>query len=263
VFFILSKVLDHAFAPLTWIFVLLLLTVVRPKWTARSKTLCVAFACTLLYVLSTQAVSNRLVRSLEEPFANTYKADSPPYDAVVLLGGLVDSFPSASAHVPAYNDNVERLLVSFELLREGRAKQVILSSGDADGSGVNEADELSKQLVRWGIAHERILIEGKSRNTQENAAFTKELAHQKGIKRVVLVTSAFHMARARGCFNAAGMEADVLPADYKSFDPAQFGNGFQPRANFFHQSTWAIREWAGRAIYRVRGYTSDTVAPSL
>jgi uncharacterized SAM-binding protein YcdF (DUF218 family) len=243
--------------------VLLVLSLVRPKWTTSRKSLCVGLAIALLYGLSTQAVSNRLIRSLEEPFAKTYKADGPAYDAVVLLGGLVDTFPSASAHVPAYNDNVERLLVTFDLLREGRAKQVILSSGDADGSGVNEAEELSKQLVRWGVAPDRILIEGKSRNTQENAAFTKELAHQKGIKRVVVVTSAFHMGRARGCFNAAGMEADILPADYKSFDPAQFGNGLQPRAHFFHQSTWAIREWAGRAVYHVRGYTSDTVAPSL
>lgn len=262
-FFVLSKILDHVFAPLSWILLLLLCTLLRPKWSARTRTICLTTSVILLYALSTQAIANRLVRSLEEPFTATYKADGPPYDAVVLLGGLVETYASASAHVPSYNENVERLLVTYDLLREGKAKQAIISSGEADGSGINEAEELTKQLVHWGIARDRILVEGKSRNTQENAALTKELAAARGMKRVVVVTSAFHMGRAHGCFNAAGLEADVLPVDFKSFDTAQFGNGLQPRSSFFHQSTWAIREWAGRFIYRVRGYTSDTVAPSL
>jgi uncharacterized SAM-binding protein YcdF (DUF218 family) len=263
VFFVLSKILDLAFAPLTWVFVLLVAVLVRPRWSTRTRTLVLGFCTLFLYTLSIQPISNRLVGSLERPLVSTYKSEGPAYDAVVLLGGLVETNAMASAHVPAYHDSVERLLTTFDLLREGRAKLAILSGGEADGSGINEAEELAKQLERWGIAKERLVIENKARNTYENATMTKELAQARGLKRIVVVTSAFHMARAHGCFNAAGLEADTLSVDFRSFEPSRFEASYQPRANFFHQSTWALREWAGRAIYRARGYSSDTVAPSL
>jgi uncharacterized SAM-binding protein YcdF (DUF218 family) len=262
-FFYLSKILDLTFAPLSWVIALLVLLLLRPSWSAQKRAFVIVPLIAMLYGLSIEPVSNRLIRSLETPMNITYKESGPPYDAVVLLGGLVDTKPTTSSHTTSYSDNSERLLRTFEILREGRAKNVIISSGEADDSGVNEAYELSKQLVKWGIAKERILIEGKSRNTRENAVFSTALAHEQGLTRLLIVTSAFHMTRARGCFLAAGVDADVLAADYRSFDPGQFEPSLLPRAGHFHQSTWVLREWAGRLVYRLRGYTSEIVAPTL
>jgi uncharacterized SAM-binding protein YcdF (DUF218 family) len=264
VFFILSKILDLAFAPLSWVLVLLVLVVVRPGWSARVRGAVLAPAVLVLCALSTEGVANTLVQSLEATAAPTYKADGPPYDAVVLLGGMVETRQSSTPGRPfSFGSSSERLMVTFELLRENRAKFVILSGGTGDSVGETDAGISRKQLEKWGIASDRILLEDKARNTYENAVFTKELARAKGLSKLVIVTSAFHMPRAHGCFNAAGLAVDTFPADYRSFDASKFSASLQPRSDDFDTSTWAIREWSGRLVYRLRGYTSETVAPSL
>jgi uncharacterized SAM-binding protein YcdF (DUF218 family) len=264
VFFILSKILDLAFAPLSWVLVILALVMLRPRWSALRRGVLLAIAVLALSVLSTEVAANALVQSLEATAVSTYKAEGAPYDAVVLLGGMVETRQSSTLGRPfSFGSSSERLMVTFELLRENRAKFVILSGGTGDSIGETDAGISRKQLEKWGIAPDRILLEDKARNTYENAVFTRELARTKGLTKLVIVTSAFHMPRAHGCFNAAGLAVDTFPADYRSFDASKFSASLQPRSDDFDTSTWAIREWSGRFIYRVRGYTSETLAPSL
>jgi uncharacterized SAM-binding protein YcdF (DUF218 family) len=264
VFFVLSKILDLAFAPLSWVLALLVLLLLRPSWSARIRGFVLVLALLVLSVFSTESVAIALVQSLEAAAVPTYKIDGAPYDAVVLLGGMVETRQSSTAGRPfSFGSSSERLMVTFELLRENRAKFVILSGGTGDSVGETDAGISRKQLEKWGIASERILLEDKARNTYENAVFTRELARTKGLSKLVIVTSAFHMPRAYGCFNAAGLAVDTLPADYRGFDTSKFSASLQPRSDDFDTSTWALREWSGRLIYRVRGYTSETLAPSL
>ncbi len=254
-FFFLSKILDLAFAPLTWVIVLVLLATVRKKTHPRRRRRLGIAAALILYVLALDPVSNRLVRSLEMPLESSYRVGNH-YDAVVLLGGLLDSRPTVTYGQNAYNENVERLLTTFDLLRTQVADFVIISSGDADGSGIREAEELSLQLQKWGIGKERIIVEGESRNTRENAVKSKAIAEARGFHKVLIVTSAFHMGRAKGCFDAVGMPVDTLSVDFRSYDPAG-GQPWSllPRANHFHASSAAFREHAGRLVYRLRGYS--------
>ena len=76
----------------------------------------------------------------------------------------------------------------------------------------------------------------------------------RGFHTVLIVTSAFHMPRAHGCFRAVGLEVDTLPVDFRSF-AAPYRGEWIPRAKHLEESTEAIREWFGRFIYRVRGYS--------
>jgi len=255
VFFLLSKILDLAFAPLTWVIVLVVLATVRRKTHPRRRRRMGIAAALILYVFALDPVSNRLVRSLEMPLESSYRVGNH-YDAVVLLGGLLDSRPTVTYGQNAYNENIERLLTTFDLLRTQAADFVIISGGDADGSGIREADELATQLEKWGIARSRIIIEAESRNTRENATKSKAIAEARGFKKVLIVTSAFHMGRAKGCFNAVDMPVDTLSVDFRSYDPA--GNqpwSLLPRANHFHASSVALRELSGRLVYRIRGYS--------
>jgi uncharacterized SAM-binding protein YcdF (DUF218 family) len=254
VFYVLSKILDVALSPLAWALALCLYAVPRKK-PRRGQRWAALAAAGILYVFSIEPTANALARALETPSTSTAKADVV-YDAVVLLGGLVDDRASATFGAPQYNEDVERLTVTFDLLRAGRAKQVIITSGalDASRAEVVEARVLAKQLTDWGIEPDRVIVEDQARNTYENAVFTAKLARERGLGRLLLVTSAMHMPRALDCFRAVALDVDAMPVDYRSFDSSRFSSSWLPRAGFLAQSSGVLREVFGRYVYRLRGY---------
>ena len=110
--------------------------------------------------------------------------------------------------------------------------------------------------MRLGIPESDILIESKSRNTYENALYTKEFLDQENLQgqKLLLITSAFHIFRAEKCFKKVGLNVTPFSVD------------FHARALFFHPedlipSTGAIedwqlliKEWVSTIVYRLRGY---------
>jgi uncharacterized SAM-binding protein YcdF (DUF218 family) len=178
------------------------------------------------------------------------------YDVVVLLGGVVDDRVQATSGQRAFNDNNERLLETFDLLRDGTARYAILSGGSATANPmrVTEAGALAAQLVAWGIVPDRLVIEDQARNTYENAVFSSAIVRARGWRSVLIVTSAFHMPRAYGCFRAVRLDVDTFPVDFRSY-ASPFSGEWMPRVHYLEGSSIAIREWSGRAIYRARGYS--------
>lgn len=255
-FFFLSKVLDVLLSPLTWAVVLVAIAapfrLSRPKQPKRQRVLLGA-ALGVLLVFSWAPVPNGLVAILESSARDTTTKDEP-YDAVVLLGGMIEDAADRAGGVE-YNERIERLLVTFEWLREDRAKVAILSGGPISSGGIVEAERLRDQLIAWGIDPARLIVEGRSLNTRENATYTAEIVKERGFTRLAVVTSAFHMKRAEGCFRAVGLQPDTLPVDH---GVARWGKVFWslPRAQHFDASTRAIRELFGRVVYWVTGYTS-------
>ena len=254
-FYVLSKIFDIFLSPLSWAIVLSLFGLRRTRVRKRSSRWPILCASFLLYAFSIEPVANALVASLETPDTKTAR-DEVTYDAVVLLGGVVDDRATWTHHEPAYNDNVERLLATYDLLRNGHAKVAVISGGapDAKRAEVVEARVLAKQLVDWGIPKERVVVEDKARNTRENAVEVQRVARRFGWSKIVVVTSAMHMPRALDCFRAVSLDVDAFPVDYRSFDARRFPVNWLPRATFLAESEVAIREMAGRAIYRVQGY---------
>jgi uncharacterized SAM-binding protein YcdF (DUF218 family) len=257
VFYFLSKVLDVLLSPLTWALLLCAYAARKPRRAKqkRAQRWAAVLAALVLYVFSIEPVANALTTSLETPDTKTAK-DDVVYDAVALLGGVVDDRATLTHHQPSYNENIERLLVTYDLLRTGRARVAVISGGavDASRSEVVEARVLAKQLVDWGIAPERIIVEDQAKNTRENAVYIAKIVRERGFGKVVVVTSARHMPRALDCFRAVSLEVDALPVDYGSYDPRRFSPSFLPRAFFLGESAGAIRELFGRAVYRVTGY---------
>src|SRR5436189_176106 len=107
----------------------------------------------------------------------------------------------------------------------------------------------------FGIAKERIILEGKSRDTEENARFTKELLQPKPGERWLLVTSAHHMPRSVGVFRAAGFPVEALPVDYRTRGAADILRPFSTLGDGLRRTDTAMREWVGLAIYRMVGRT--------
>ena len=220
----------------------------------RRRALAVLGVVSLLF-FSLEPISNALFRSLESPPLRTIR-QGMTYDAAILLGGIGDDRVEVTWGQRAFNDNNERLLETFDLLRTGAVKNVIVSGGPPSESRrkMIEARVLGDQLFAWGIAAERIVVEDRSRNTHENAVESAAIVRARGWQSVLLVTSAFHMPRAYGCFRAEGLAVDTLPVDFRSFG-APYEGELIPRAEYLEQSSGAIREWFGRFVYRVRGYS--------
>ena len=117
-----------------------------------------------------------------------------------------------------------------------------------------EARVLGEQLVAWGIAPERVIVEPRARNTRENAVYCAEILRARAAVRVLVVTSAFHIPRTLATFRAVDMDVDVLPVDFRA--PPAGGRDLQllPRAGALAASTRALHEVLGRVVYRVVGY---------
>ena len=251
-FLVLSKLLDWLLAPLTWALLLLLAAALLRGRPRRAGALAAA-AVGVLLAFSLEAVANRLQRVVEQGARATIRPDVV-YDAVIVLGGMVDGAASRASGEVEFDGNVDRILRAWELLRAGRARAILISSGVPfpQPGDLPESDRLAAKLVEWGVPPSHIVVEASSRNTRENAIESSRIAAARGWRTVLVVTSAYHAPRALGCFRAVGLEPDFLPVDHRAGDGR--GLGWLPRAQALSTSTDALRELAGRLVYRVAGY---------
>ncbi len=124
-----------------------------------------------------------------------------------------------------------------------------------------EADAMPLVMRAIGLDPGRVILEGKSRTTHENATFTRDLVKARPGETWVLVTSAYHMPRAVGCFREAGFPVIPYPVDYQTLPEG--GRWFDKPIGFdsgFESLTTAVREFIGLAAYRMAGYT-DALFP--
>jgi uncharacterized SAM-binding protein YcdF (DUF218 family) len=252
VFVFLSKVLDWFLAPLSWALVLLALAALSRARPRRTGAL-IACAALVLIGFSLDPVSNALNHAVERDARSTWRPEVI-YDAVVVLGGMVDEGASRASGEVELDDHVERLLRGWELVRAGRARAVLLSGGlvSPRPGDVPEADRLAVKLVQWGLSPSQVIVEASSRNTRENAIESARIAAARGWHTLLVITSAAHLPRALGCFRAVGLEPDGLPVDHRAHGASH--GGTLPRARSLVESSDAIRELAGRVVYRAMGY---------
>ena len=256
-FYFLSKIFDILLSPLSWALILIFLGAPlsrRALRKGRGRPKLALLGLVVLVVFSLEPVSNALFGHLESMAVRTMDPEKH-YDAVVLLGGLVDEKAMEKSRSLSVNDNIERLLGTLAVMKEGRADYAIISGAPVDTrTPYAEAQVLADQLVLLGIPRERVIVENKAMNTRENATYSAEVARAHGFEKVLIVTSAFHMRRALACYEKAGMHVDTLPVDYRTYAPAAASGSWLPRASHLERSTAAIREWTGFYIYRARGY---------
>ncbi len=251
-FLLLSKTLDWLVSPLSWALCLLALALLFRKRPRRSLGL-VATAGAVLCLFASDPVANGLQRWVEAGAESTIRP-GVTYDAVLVLGGIIDPQATERSGQVELSGAGERALLGFDLVRSGWAEHVVLSAGTLDPApdAVPEATVLARQLELWGLDASRVVEEPRSRNTRENAVECARLARERGWTRLVVVTSAAHLPRALGCFRALGLEPDAFPCDHRATGKAR---GLAPRAGNLSASADALRELWGRVVYRVIGYS--------
>jgi uncharacterized SAM-binding protein YcdF (DUF218 family) len=254
---VLSYFGQFALDPLCVALVLLALAyALRRRW-PRVAFWLPAAAGLLLWFFALPATANGLMHALEAPVTPVMK-DGDTYDAVIMLTGSVEPATTADTGEPQYNDTVERVLTTFDLLRTNRARFAILS-GTSWGQGryglPSESRIIASQLAAWGIDASRIVTDDVSRNTHQNAIESVRIAREHAWLHDVLVTSAAHMKRAHACFAKLGLDPDTRATDFAAYEPAKHGHGWQPRAVILDESVSALHEYVGRFVYRLRGWT--------
>src|ERR1017187_2308826 len=214
-------------------------------------------AVAFLRLFSSKVVERALVRSLEDQYRDS-GMDVPTAQAIVVLGGGL-RMPSGIHPLSGLIDPSDRQLVAFRLYRSGKAPLILCSAGNNPIGGQTgstpPASGMARLLEEWGIPSSAIQIEGGSINTHENAILSYQTLSPRGIRRILLVTSAMHMPRAAGAFRKAGFEVIAVPADFHSgwSEPYPLEK-WLPSADNLRNSDAALHEWLGIAIYRLRGW---------
>ena len=247
-FYVLSKLLDLLLAPLTWAMLLaggaVLLRARRAApWLSGA-------AVAVLWLFSAEPVANELTRLAEAGVRSTVRP-GVVYDAAIVLGGGIDPAASKGSGETELNAAGDRILAGYALYQSGRVRNLLLSAGGPDPGEPVEADWGAATFRGLGVPAERVVVERESRNTRENAERSARLVRERGWKSLVLVTSAMHVPRAAATFRKAGLEVDVLPVD-RRFGPKD--GSWLPRVESLERSSGALRELAGRLVYRVAAY---------
>lgn len=153
-----------------------------------------------------------------------------PFDAVVVLGGAVIPTVSPPGH-PQTNSAAERLSAAFALWRAGKAPVLVHSGGSGTPWNQEQREDgpVRDWLIQAGLPEEALVLETESRNTWENAVNTLALARERGWTRLAVVTSAWHVPRARGHFRAAA------------------STGAAPESGLQPQVTWFAADTLGQA----------------
>ena len=207
---------------------------------------------TILWVSSTNIFSTTVIESLEKEFPPIPIEGLPNVDAVVVLGGFTNATDS-DARLLELNDAVDRLFHGMRLYRAGKAPRVVLAGGAAEGSSP-EADFMAGLLSEFGIPRDRMLLENQSRNTRENGVNSVKIMQQNNINKILLVTSAFHMRRAKGVFEKLGMEVVPAATDYQVPEPDPSILDWMPDAEALMMTTLGVKEYLGWWVYRFRGW---------
>jgi uncharacterized SAM-binding protein YcdF (DUF218 family) len=180
-----------------------------------------------------------------------------PRDAqviVVLSGGLIapDEIRERAELAP---NTLYRCLHALDLYRRGSPVPILVSGGkvEPDEPGPTHAEAMRDFLVEMGVPASDVILEDRSRDTFENGVECARLLPERGIKRVILVTEAMHLARAVGVFRKQGIEPIPSGCNYRATEFDFYFSDFVPNPVAAGAFNDAFHEWIGLALYRLQG----------
>ena len=260
-FFVLSKTLALLLVPSNALVLIGLLgLVLLPTRLKRAGTRLVIASFVLLLLVGISPLGNLLIGPLENRFPVWRESGGTPPHGIIVLGGMIDADMTAARGPVSLTDAAERVTVVADLARRYPQARILFTGGDPGltPSGNPEADAALPLLESFGIPRARVVLENRSRNTAENAVFSKELVAPKSGERWLVVTSAMHMPRAIGAFRRAGFPVEAYPVDFRTTGTAKdvlaLPRGFLAGLG---QLDAAFHEWVGLAAYWLTGRSPE------
>jgi uncharacterized SAM-binding protein YcdF (DUF218 family) len=219
----------------------------------KNKKKLIYIAIGVLYILSTPIFSNNFFKLVEgseyrKPISAIYSAD-----AIVVLSGMLGINEMGDSTYIEWGDP-DRFFGGIALFKAGKAQKLVFTGGKMPWDKVKktEGEVLKEYAISNGIASEKIFVTKDVENTADEAVSVKELISPS--KRIILVTSAFHMYRAKMLFEKQGFEVIPLKVDYKtSRNSVTNVLDFLPSSNNLELTEVGIREILGRIYYIIKG----------
>lgn len=250
-FFILSKVFAFLLIPFNWMLILALIYIAIKNKLLKKR---IGISIIIIGIIFSNPFIYRTANFWWQPkptiLPNNFKSD-----VAILLGG----FSSFDKYDNGYmGDNADRFIQAANLYHSHQVNYILISSGSGHilFNEPSEASYVIKELLRNGVKKEAIIIEGQSRNTHENAVYSKRILDSLKLQEpYVLVTSAQHMPRSIAVFNKIGYKKIVpYPCDYKVF-PTKFSleDAIIPDIRLLNNWKYLIKEMIGLFIYRITG----------
>lgn len=253
-FFYLSKLLAFIISPVIWVFALLIYSL-KTKIESRAKKALIA-SIVVLYVCCNSFFVDECFR-LYETVTPDYDLMTTKYDGAIVLGGI--GSVDLRLKKISFSGSADRLFQIIPMYYNGRVKKFIFTggSGSIEFPEKKEGLYIKKYLTSINIPDSAMIIESESKNTYENAIFTKKLMDSLNIKgNFLLVTSAYHMPRSIAVFKKAGFKniTPYITNKISGIRRYSFDHLFIPNLGAVSSLQLLIHEWFGFLVYKMRGY---------
>jgi uncharacterized SAM-binding protein YcdF (DUF218 family) len=254
-FFVLSKTLGIMLLPVNFLIGIGLLGAILlvTRFASLGRKFLIA-GFVLLALAGFSPLGNLLIYPLESRFPPWDAARGVP-DGIIILGGSIDPDVSVARGIPIVRSAPDRIIAAAALARKYPNARVVFSGGSANliSNDAREADFAGAIFESLGIAKSRMIMERRSRNTFENAEFSRALVAPKAGERWLLVTSAYHMPRSVGLFRKAGFPVEPYPVDWRTGGRDDLFTFTNIAVDGLSRTDIAVREWMGLIAYRATG----------
>jgi len=210
------------------------------------------FGLLVLIFCSLPIISNKLIFFLEKDYRPIDISNVSEADAIVVLSGMISPIKTEEKISYEFQSAVDRILSGIDLFKENKAPFLILTNGKLPWSlGVPEGEYLKKFSIKFGIPENSILLTDNVQNTDQEAKYVKKLLKTNNTN-IILITSAFHMARAKKVFEAKNIKVSPFAVDFKSYSKKITIIDFIPDSNSLRDTSFFVREIIGRLYYNLK-----------
>lgn len=210
----------------------------------------------VLWLASTPLVATALSLSLERMTPYLRPVDAPHADAIVVLGGGQSGHVADNGmHHLQGGRGSDRLEQGIAAFKAGKAPLLVMGGGSFGLPGDDMVGAwMQSEAVARGVPAEAVLACGDAKYTTDESEAVAELIRPRGVRRILLCTTATHMPRARIAYEDLGFEVTAIPCD---FDTRGDGESFSPlmllpRGQALMQTENGVKEWVGLVVARLR-----------
>ena len=240
------------------IFIIILIIVFKRNFSKKSRgngKVLLAATIVVIYLLSIEPVKDKLVQPLETRYLPITRAQLEEVDCYVILGGgIYGNTPKSLSYKTGSPSKaaLSRVIEGVRLYKES-PKKIIITGGIVYNGKKSEGSVYKELMVDLGVPGRDIIIEGRSRTTEENAGLTKGIMDKNGYKKAALITSATHMRRSKYVFDKYGVEVVPAPTGYIYSYKDSYGiDSYFPDANNFVDIRSAVWEYIGLIFYKIK-----------
>ena len=242
----LHKILPLIASPL---FLIIFLIILGTIFKSKKITL---FGVVILIFCSLPIISNRLTTYLEKDYTLQDASAINNADAIVVLSGMIKTIKVNDKLKYEFGGAVDRILSGIDLFKNNKASLLILTKGQLPWSlGMPEGEYLKEFAVKFGVPKGSILLTDNVQNTDQEAKSVKKLLNSNDAK-VILITSAFHMPRAKKVFEASNIKVIPFAVDFINSHQKLTFMSFIPSVSALSGTSLFVREMIGRLYYNLK-----------